>query len=275
MEFIREQYSWQKHEPLLGKLIDCAYAEPFHNSNNAWQYLHRIMLEIALEKSKLPPGYTNLDNLPNNSPILVYLRTLKDTVELTRLVKKLTRWFRDGRKGVFSHWFTGKETKVFCHKFMFVIHCLNQEHADSCPRLRLSALAFCWLQLRDAISYFSQVEISEQEVKNCQQAYQFFYNICALLLKEVTPTVWTIGYAIRRHIKILFDKFGMGLGINSICKVMRQSMLGWPNLQNTPKNLLGGQWCYATIRLPMFGSANMIQVRVCTQIIKSVIYWSM
>ena len=36
------------------------------------------------------------------------------------------------------------------------------------------------------------------------------------MLKEVTPTVWTIGYAIPRHIKILFEKFGMGLGVNSM-----------------------------------------------------------
>ena len=59
--FIRSQGSRQEYEPLLGKLIDCAYAEPLHNSNNAWQYLHNIMLEIALEKSKLPPGFTNLE----------------------------------------------------------------------------------------------------------------------------------------------------------------------------------------------------------------------
>jgi hypothetical protein len=43
-----------------------------------------------------PPGFANLENLPENSPILVYLRTLKDTLKLTQLVKKLTRWFRDG-----------------------------------------------------------------------------------------------------------------------------------------------------------------------------------
>ena len=212
--FIREQGSRQEYEPLLGKLVDSAYAEPLHNSNNAWQYLHNIMLEIVLEKSELPPGFTNLDNLPENCLFLVYLRTLKDTLKLTRLVKKLIRWFKNGRKNAFSYRFTRKETKVFCHKFMFIIQCLN--HAADSPSLKLAALAFCCVQLRDAISYFSRVEITEHEVKQCQQACQLFYNICALMLKEVTPTVWTIGYAIPRHIKILFEKFEMGLGVNSM-----------------------------------------------------------
>ena len=181
------------YEPLLGKLVDSAYAEPLHNSNNAWQYLHNIMLEIVLEKSELPPGFTNLDNLPENCLFLVYLTILKDTLKLTRLVKKLIRWFKDGQKNAFSYRFTGKETKVFCHKFMFIIQCLN--HAADSPSLKLAALAFCCV-----ISYFSRVEITEHEVKQCQQACQHFYNICALMLKEVTPTVWTIGDAIPRHI---------------------------------------------------------------------------
>ena len=98
-----------------------------------------------IQKSKLPPGFTNLDNLPDNCLFLVYLRTLKDILKLTRLVKKLTRRFRDGRKNAFSYRFTGKETKVFCHKFMFIIQCLN--HAADSPSLRLAALAFCCLQL--------------------------------------------------------------------------------------------------------------------------------
>ena len=183
--FIREQGSRQEYEPLLGKLVDCAYAGPLHNSNNAWQYLHNIMLEIVVEKSKLPPGSTNLDKLQENCLFLVYLRTLQDTLKLTRLVRKVIRWFKDGRKNAFSYRFTGKETRVFCHKFMFIIQCLN--HAADSPSLRLAALAFCCVQLRDAISYFSRVEITEHEVKQCQHACQLFYSICALMLKEVTP----------------------------------------------------------------------------------------
>ena len=43
-----------------------------------------------------------------------------------------------------------------------------------------------------------------------------FFNACVLLLKSITPTLWTVGYAIPRHLQILFDRYGMGLGLNSM-----------------------------------------------------------
>jgi hypothetical protein len=48
LNFIREQGSRQEYEPLLGKLVDCGFAEPLHNSNNAWAYFHELMLKTAL-----------------------------------------------------------------------------------------------------------------------------------------------------------------------------------------------------------------------------------
>ena len=174
------------------------------------------MLELVLSTSNVLPSHTSVSDLPDDSPFLAYLNTLKDTLKLSRLVKKLMHWFKDGRKGSFSYRFTGKETKVFCRKFGFVIQSLSNTENSPQVKLRLAALAFCGQQLRDAISYFSRVNINEQEIKMCQQACQHFYNICALLFKEVTPTVWTIGYAVPRHLKILFDKYKVGLGINSM-----------------------------------------------------------
>jgi hypothetical protein len=49
LSFIQEQGSRQEYEPLLA--VDCGFAEPLHNSNNAWAYFHRLMLETALSKS--------------------------------------------------------------------------------------------------------------------------------------------------------------------------------------------------------------------------------
>ena len=48
--------------------------------------------------------------------------------------------------------------------------------------------------------------------RDCQQ----FFNAVSLLLSNVTPTVWTIGYAVPRHSELLFEQFGVGLGINSM-----------------------------------------------------------
>ena len=43
-----------------------------------------------------------------------------------------------------------------------------------------------------------------------------YSNACSLLLGSVLPTVWTIGHAVSFHRELLFNKFGLGLGVNSI-----------------------------------------------------------
>ena len=52
-----------------------------------------------------------------------------------------------------------------------------------------------------------------QELKDCCKLY---FNACALLLDKITPTVWTIGYVIPYHSELLYNKYGLGLGINTM-----------------------------------------------------------
>ena len=80
---MKEQGTRQEHEPLLGKLIDKAYAEPHHVGNNAWQYLHNIVLELVLSTSNVLPSHTSVSDLPDDSPFLAYLNTLKHTLKLS------------------------------------------------------------------------------------------------------------------------------------------------------------------------------------------------
>lgn len=216
LNFIKEQGSRQEYEPVLGKLIDCGFAEPLHNSNNAWGYLHNLMLEIALSKSNITPSCKEIDQLPANSTLVVYLTILKETVRVSRLVKKIKTWFGEGRKTSFAYRFTGKETKNFCRKFMFVLQALSNPADSPETQLRLASIAFCCIQLRDAVSYFSRVNITQVEVEKCKNACLHFFNANVLLLRSVTPTIWTVGYAIPRHLQILFDRYGMGLGLNSM-----------------------------------------------------------
>lgn len=216
LNFIREQGSRQEYEPLLGKLVDCGFAEPLHNSNNAWAYFHQLMLETALAKSGITGSCKQIEDLPSDSPFSLYITVLKNQLRVGRLVKRIRTWFNEGRKGPFSYRFTGKETRIFCHKFMFVLHALSQATDPPETKLKIASIAFCCLQLRDAISYFSRVDITLAELEQCKKACLYLFNANALLLKSVTPTLWTVGYAIPRHIEILFDRYGMGLGINSM-----------------------------------------------------------
>ena len=77
------------------------------------------MLEIAIAKSKIPPSVTELNSLPSQCKFIVFLTILKDTLPVTRLVKKLKHWFKEGQKSLSV---TGSLEKK--QKFAFVIQCL-------------------------------------------------------------------------------------------------------------------------------------------------------
>lgn len=59
LDYIRGLNSRQEITPLLGPLVDKIFAEPLHNSNNACQQLHELMLVHANDNSKLAPNCTN------------------------------------------------------------------------------------------------------------------------------------------------------------------------------------------------------------------------
>ena len=42
LEFIKQQNHRQEYLPILGPLVDCAFAEPLHNSNNSWLAVHPL-----------------------------------------------------------------------------------------------------------------------------------------------------------------------------------------------------------------------------------------
>ena len=216
LNFIKALGTRQEYKPLLGKLVDRAFAEPLHNSNNAWAYFHGLILEIALAKSSMTQSCTQIEDLPPQSLFRTYIRVLKDKLGAARLVKKIRFWFNEGRKSKFSYRFAGKESRIFCHKFVFLLQELYQAVDPPETKVRIATIAFCCLQLRDAVSHFSRVNITQEEVNKCKNACQLLFNANVLLLKSVTPTLWTAGYAIPRHLQILFDQYDMGLGLNSM-----------------------------------------------------------
>ena len=103
-----------------------------------------------------------------------------------------------------------------CHKYMLLRDSVSREgDPPETGKLKIATLAYCGLQLRDAVSLSSRVEIRESEVAKLKIACHNFFNPNSLLLR-VSRTVWTIGYAIPYHGQILYEKYGLGLGLNSM-----------------------------------------------------------
>ena len=72
------------------------------------------------------------------------------------------------------------------------------------------------VKLRDAVSIYSRVAVSIEQVENLKLLGQQFFVANSLLLTDVTPTVWTVGVAIPYHTSKLHQKLGYGLGLNSM-----------------------------------------------------------
>ena len=217
LQKIRELGSRQEFEPILGKLVDKAYAEPLHNSNNAWQYMHGKLLQEAIVKSNVPPSCNDFSVLPQDSPFRKFLVAMKQDVKASRLYKKVLKWFKGGRQQRFDYRFTGKDSRLLSHNFMSLVHSLSMPGDSLQAQLRLVTLAFCCIQLRDAVSLFSRIIVENvSEIDHLTKCCLRFFNAVSLLLSDVTPTVWTVGYAIPRHFRLIYEKYGVGLGINSM-----------------------------------------------------------
>ena len=123
LNFIKGKNSRQEHKPLIGPFVDAGYAEPLHNANNAWQFIHNTILSTCLDKSNIPSSCKDITDVPENSCFAKYLCALKTEVRAGRLLKKVKKWFNSGRKGSFDYRFTGKETK----KQVYVPSCCSRK----------------------------------------------------------------------------------------------------------------------------------------------------
>lgn len=66
------------------------------------------------------------------------------------------------------------------------------------------------------MSLFSRIIVENvSEIDQLRKCCLQFFNAVSLLLSDMTPTVWTVGYAIPRHFRLIYEKYGVGLGINS------------------------------------------------------------
>ena len=220
-QLISKEKSRQEFVPPLGKFVNLIKAEPLHNTNNAWQHWFTNLLTVVMQyadDAELKSA-TSLSDMPDDSPVTKFLTHVRETAKCGRLYNSFVRWFGEKRKkGIsFTYRFTGLESKNFSWYFNAVI-----QEVMSIPRLsqgsvlKLHALAFIGLKLRDAASLYSRVDITKEQVDELKTLCHDYFKANLLFLKGVNPTVWTLGYAIPHHTRKLFEELGHGLGLNSM-----------------------------------------------------------
>ena len=214
--FISAQKSRQEFIPLIGQLIDRAHVDPLHLKNNICALAHRHLLNLAIAFSNLSNSVSSFAQLPQSSPLFKYVNTLKTHCFLSRLAKKVVRWFNDtGAKGKeFECRFTGRDSRFFLYNFMFLVEVLDTFATGRQVQI-LHVHSYLCLCLRDCVALFSRVNITDEELTKLRelcfhfcQGYRLFFHI--------NPTIWTLGYVVPTHAEQMKSKYGLGLGLNSM-----------------------------------------------------------
>ena len=105
-KFIAQNKSREEFVPPLGKYVDLLKAEPLHNTNNAWKSWFLTALTIVMHNANQNhlKAATAVSDLPDSSPLLAFLRCLKDTLKRGRLHKAFRGGsVRSGKREFHSH----------------------------------------------------------------------------------------------------------------------------------------------------------------------------
>lgn len=246
-KFIASNKSRQEFVPPLGHYADFIKAEPLHCTNNAWQYWFSLLLCIAIQytdNNHLKSAKT-LSELPNVSPLVKFLNCVRDIVKCGRLYRAVVRWFCEKRKsGIdFSYRFTGLESKRFAWNSTYLVKALlNIPKLSNGTFLKLHTLAYTATNLRDAASIYTRIEVTKEEVVQLKTLCHNYFTATSLLLDRVNPTTWTVGYAIPHHTTQLYNKFGYGLGLNSMQGREAKHIKLKQYMENTCKGRKAEQW---------------------------------
>lgn len=215
--FIAEKQSRQEFAPRIGRLIEKAHVEPLHLKNNGCAFLFTLILEFAIEISKLPQNVAEFQKVNTNSPFFRLITSLETEASLSRLAKKVVRLFDEGKGNpkALSYRFTGEESHRFLHNFMYLIKAIEGTNDPQPVEFKLHVFAFTCLSLRDTVSLFCRLKIDKKQLDDLEKACQKFFISCALFL-QVNPTVWTLGHVVPIDTRELFEMYGKGLALNSI-----------------------------------------------------------
>ena len=131
--------------------------------------------------SQISPSCNEIAVLPHDSQFRKFLAALKQDVKASWLYKELLQWFKAGRSKKFYYRFTGKDARLLSHNFMFLIHSLSVQDDSVQAQLRLVTLAFCCIELQDAVSLFSRIivmSVSEVDKLSLQYSNLHVTQIC-------------------------------------------------------------------------------------------------
>ena len=215
--FIASKKHRQEFEPRIGKLIDKAHIDPLHCKNNACQQVFRQLLYHAIGKSKLAENVVNFNSIPVGCPFTTLVSCLRQKAQLGRLAKKIVKWFQEtkGKGKQFEYRFTGRDSRLLLHNFMFLIEAVECENDTLEQTFFLHLLSFVLLELRECVSLFCRVTIDSTDIQQLSIHCSNFFRAMSIF-RSVSPTIWNLGHVIPNHTQDVYNKYQLGLGVVSM-----------------------------------------------------------
>lgn len=212
--FIAKQKSRQEFVPLLGQFCDKFLIEPLHVKNNSMRaFFMRLLAEALLlsEPCQLKNPISGEGCLPE------FMKALKEQVGAGRVYVKIKKFFalnslkQDTKLPEFR--FTGEDSLKVGQKFAALTEVLRRFSVGS-TLYRIHVLHEIGVNVVNACSLMSQLDITTEKLLLLDNSCKIYYNLHKVNL-DTNLSVWSLGYIVPRHAKIVHERFGTGLGINS------------------------------------------------------------
>ena len=99
---------------------------------------------------------------------------------------------------------------------MFLVDAIKGDSEDPTLLMKLIYNVFIAIKLRDCASRFSMYHITPPAVQELQEISHDYFKAVVLFSGKVSGTVWSIGHIAPVHTQWMFEKYGTGLGVNTV-----------------------------------------------------------
>ena len=143
---------------------------------------------------------------------------MKTKCHRSKLANRIMRWFDESQAEgkTFDCWFTRKDSRAFLHNFMMLIAAVQlSARPGTKVHYTQHVLAYTCLTLRNCVSLFSRVEISDEQLADLEKHCRTYFLLHCLFFTH-HPSSWTLGNVVPVHTKQMKEKYGLGPSLNSM-----------------------------------------------------------
>lgn len=139
------------------------------------QYLHTMLRDLVISKSKLPKSLNSLSDLSQNCALYRYLKAMENDVKVGRMKKQLGKWLlkNRGKDKNFTYRLIGKDSQQIFHGFKNLIKAIQGDPTD--PKLLMHLLPIVFI----GAAIFSMYHLTEEKsFKTSSVVLWLFYCSC-------------------------------------------------------------------------------------------------